>query len=299
MKKHAYLIMAYNNFDFLKRLINLLDDERNDIYVHIDKKSLNFNESEFKNATKYSKLTFIGRKQVLWADYSEFDVELDLMQAAREGQKKGGGYHYYHLLSGMDLPLKTQDEIHNFFDSKDEEFIGIVPKEFWYSVRRVKFYHPFTSLKSFRKHKTLKICDRLLEYLQRLVRINRIRDLDIKIIDGWQWVSITDNFVKYLLENRSFIEKTFSKTIACTELVMQTMAYNSEFRKKIYCMDDLKEGSQRYIDWGRGKPYVFRESDFEDLINSPYMFARKIDVNTDNRIAEKIISFLNKKAKNE
>ena len=36
-KKHAYLIMAHNNFYILEKLLHLLDDPRNDIYVHIDK----------------------------------------------------------------------------------------------------------------------------------------------------------------------------------------------------------------------------------------------------------------------
>ena len=40
--KHAYLIMCHNNFEQLKLLLKLLDDERNDIYVHIDKKAKSF-----------------------------------------------------------------------------------------------------------------------------------------------------------------------------------------------------------------------------------------------------------------
>lgn len=35
---HAYLIIAHNEFEVLTKLIGLLDDNRNDIYVHIDKK---------------------------------------------------------------------------------------------------------------------------------------------------------------------------------------------------------------------------------------------------------------------
>ncbi len=38
MNKHAYMIMAHHRPDLLQLLINSLDDERNDIIVHIDKK---------------------------------------------------------------------------------------------------------------------------------------------------------------------------------------------------------------------------------------------------------------------
>lgn len=37
VKKHAYLVMARSNWNQLATLLNLLDDPRNDIYLHIDK----------------------------------------------------------------------------------------------------------------------------------------------------------------------------------------------------------------------------------------------------------------------
>ena len=39
MKKHAMLIMAHNQFEILEKLLIMLDHERNDIYIHIDRKS--------------------------------------------------------------------------------------------------------------------------------------------------------------------------------------------------------------------------------------------------------------------
>ncbi len=41
MNKHAYCIMAHGNWEQLQMLINALDDVRNDIFLHIDKKALN------------------------------------------------------------------------------------------------------------------------------------------------------------------------------------------------------------------------------------------------------------------
>ena len=49
MGKHAYLIMAHNEFYILEKLLKLIDDERNDIYLHIDKKAKNFNFDKIKN----------------------------------------------------------------------------------------------------------------------------------------------------------------------------------------------------------------------------------------------------------
>lgn len=44
-QKHAYLVMAYDNFKQLEKLIKTLDDERNEIFVHIDKKTKVFTET--------------------------------------------------------------------------------------------------------------------------------------------------------------------------------------------------------------------------------------------------------------
>lgn len=286
MDRHAYLIMAYNNWDLLKKLLILLDDERNDIFVHIDEKSADFNIEYFNNAVKKSEIFFIPRLKVYWADFSQTGVELSLLSFATEHSK----YKYYHLLSGSDLPIKTQDEIHKFFEDKDNEFIGICPNEVYYSVRRVKYYHPFTHNRFYRKNKLLKIADRGFEYLQRLFCVDRLKNKQIKIIDGWQWFSITDDFARYIINQKDYIKDTFSKSIASDELVMQTMIYNNEeFYKRIYNDKDLVKGSLRYIDWKRGKPYTFRKEDFEEIINQQEaVFARKFDPNVDSEIIDKI-----------
>ena len=52
--KHAYLIMAHNEFDILEKQLRLLDDYRNDIYIHIDKKVKQFNFNYYKNIVKNS-----------------------------------------------------------------------------------------------------------------------------------------------------------------------------------------------------------------------------------------------------
>ena len=113
--------MAHNQFEQLKKLILLLDDPRNDIYVHVDAKSRDFDQEKFLNLTKNAGLSFIKRKKVTWGAYSQIRCELDLLEYAT---KK---YHdYYHLLSGADLPIKNQDQIHTFFKTNQgTEFLSM------------------------------------------------------------------------------------------------------------------------------------------------------------------------------
>ena len=296
MNKHAYLIMAHNNWKILKLLLCLLDYENHDIFLHIDKKSKDeIPESLFK-VVKKSKLIVIDSIDIYWADYSIVECELRLLETAR----KTGQYSYFHLLSGVDLPIKSAREIYSFFEKSGQNFIGIVPNEVYYSVRRVKFYHPFTHMRSYRNCKLLKGLDRLLEYAQKFISINRLRNINWKIIDGWQWFSITNELCDYLLDNKEKIESVFKYTISCDELVLQTLIHNSKYYNTLYDVSDLKNGSMRYIDWERGKPYTWgcEENDFDKLMNSPYMFARKFD-ETHMEIVEKIYKEISRRNNDE
>ncbi len=66
MKRHAYLIMAHNEFHMLKKLINELDDERNDIYIHIDRKTKRVDKGEITSWAKKSGIFFIHRINIYW-----------------------------------------------------------------------------------------------------------------------------------------------------------------------------------------------------------------------------------------
>ena len=50
--------MAHNNFDLLSLLLQLIDDARNDIYIHIDKKVKDFDVKKYENMCTYSKVYF-------------------------------------------------------------------------------------------------------------------------------------------------------------------------------------------------------------------------------------------------
>ena len=46
MKKHAYLLIAHKDDYTFRRLVELLDDERNDIFVHMDAKNSSYDEND-------------------------------------------------------------------------------------------------------------------------------------------------------------------------------------------------------------------------------------------------------------
>lgn len=296
MHRHAYLIMAYNNPDQLLKLIGLLDDCRNDIYVHIDAEA-DFPMDRLKGAAHKAGLVVTERVPVRWADYSQMKAEFVLLETARNS---GTRYSYYHLLSGMDLPIKTQDEIHRFFDGQTDEFIGIVSRESQYNRNHVRYLYPLLRTKLYRKYKLVRCFNVAFVLLQKLLGVDVQKKRNTEgwaFYDGWTWFSITEDFVEYVLSKKDLVDTVFCNSKASDEKVLQTLAYNSDFRDRLHDMKNLKKGSMRYIDWKRGTPYVFRSSDFDELMASPCMFARKFDERVDSDIIDKIYAHLLREGK--
>lgn len=284
--KHAYCIIAHSDLYCLQKLISCLDDPRNDIFIHFDKKSDLFSSAI---ETKYSNVHILPKeksKDIRWGAYSLVEAELEILQMA----KSGGNYTYYHLLSGQDLPIKSQDYIHHFFDTlpKGTNLIGF--KDYTNNdrrnlLKRVVPIHLFrNNLRN--RNKLIRIGCRSIEeissHIQRLLGMKISYDVEYR--KGCNWVSITDELTAHLLNKKDYVKSIFEKSILCDELFVQTLAWNSSFRSTIYNYDDEYTGCMREIDWNRGNPYVWKEGDFEYLIKSVKLFARKFSSESDKDI---------------
>ncbi len=287
MGRHAYLIMAHNNFDYLKKLIKSLDDTRNDIFIHIDKKA-NFTDFDLlKKAMKFSSVYYIKQRNVKWAAFSGIICEMDLLKEATDR----GVYDYYHLLSGSDLVIKTQNEIHQFFDhNKGIEFVAFDERQIASQyLDRIKYYYFFQDVYG-RNRKNillvgLYVIDKALLSIQKLLKINRLKEVNIEFQKGTNWFSITHDFAKYVLQQEKWIYKTFQYSLSGDEIFLQTILINSSFRENLRLPKHLEENiNMRLIDWSRGKPYTWRKEDYDILTSSNMFYARKIDPSVDDDI---------------
>ena len=275
MKKHAYVITSYGNLKTLQCLIDQIDNVRNDIYIHFDKK-MNLDTSSIHS--NISKLTIIPSTKVYWGDYSMINAVIRLFEAAVNTDD----YSYIHLLSGQDLCIKSQDEIHEFFsDDNDKLYFHINTGTYIHIQERCKYYYPFINTKHFKNSKILKVLSLMLGKSQKLIGINRLRHSPLyPIYNGWDWYSITGEFAKYVVSQESLIKKTFNHTLSNDECFVHTLAMHSKYRDKVYGYnrkDDAMNASKRLQDWERGKPYTFTIEDYQMIIDSPYYFARKFD----------------------
>ena len=286
MKKHAYLIMAHTQPELLKKLLQMLDNERNDIYLHIDCKAKDYPLDEVAAVLKKSKCIFTERTDVKWGSYSQINCEMILLKEAVKTE-----HAYYHLLSGMDLPIKSQNEIFAFFEKYDGlEFVDedeAVISEV--SLSRVKYAHKF-----YGKAGSVKdILGALSTKGQKLLGVDKTKKYgDIIFQKGRNWFSITHELAKLVVEKEAWIQEVFGQSVCGDELFLQTVARNSDYAEKICNPNTMPEvPDTRYIDWKRGRnnnPYVFREDDFEELKNALGLFARKFDLNVDKKIVEKL-----------
>ncbi len=289
--RHAYLIMAYNNFEQLGTLLRLLDDERNDLYVHIDAKTPRETIPDLHRHIRRSTLTIVEPIAVSWGGYSQVECEMRLMWTALNSGRR---YGYLHLLSGADLPIKTNDDICGFLEAyQGHEFIAFAYRHsndgsMDAIKERLAIYHPWQE----RTGRKDDLPARLLNKAQRLLRVDRLRKSGLNEIGkGSQWFSITEGFARYLIERASFVEQTFNSSYCSDELFIQTMVLNSPFVDNIYQPNgDGHRGNLRLIDWERGAPYVFHAQDYDELMNAPAdrLFARKFDEGVDAAIVARI-----------
>lgn len=278
--KHAYLIIAHNEFEVLELLTKALDDSRNDIYVHIDAKA----KIQPKLHTKQSQLYLLEEKiDVRWGDYSQIEVEILLFEYAYKKQAENSTiYSYFHLISGVDFPLKSQDYIHQFFDANQgKEFIGFFQADVDKELRRkVGVYHLFP--KKFSKERQLTISN-ILRHLcircQLLLGIHR--NCDLELTRGTNWVSITNDFVEFLLSKKKEIHKRFHHTFCADEVYKHTLCMNSHFKDDIYNLQNEALGCMRETNWviTEDNSFLppFTMADYKRLKESPMLFARKFD----------------------
>lgn len=283
--KQAILIIAHNNFWTLEQILKTLDSKYFDFYVHIDKKSKLNLTTNLQAVCKQSHVEIYQEIDVRWADYSQVECELFLLKKALVNK-----YNYYHLISGNDFPIKSPQKIFEFFDQNSgKEFIHFEGKE----LRRdkidwIKYYHFLGRIS--RNSKIIKIIDKISIVFQKLVGINRLRNVKYKFVTGANWFSITNEFAEYVINNEMLLRRNLQYTRSADEFFLQTLIYNSKFINNLYDLSfsNNYDSCMRFVDWKRGNPYTFKIEDYEALASSNCMFARKFDEQKDKEIIEKI-----------
>ena len=285
--RHAWLILTHGNFAILEKQLRFLDSENADFFIHVDAKA-DFDEERFSAVTERSRVTFVPRRRISWGHFAIAEAELELLRAAAPGR-----YDYYHLLSGVDVPVKPRVYIEEYFTrAPGTNYVNFLAPEISRAdLYRVMFYYPMQRY-NIRKPAVRRALRNFSAAVQLGFGVDRTRRLPdgFAFQKGAQWFSITHALAAYLLEKEDEIRGIFSDTYCPDEMFVQTEIINSPFRDTLpenaFCNDYAS--CLRYVDWERGNPYTFTDADLAELLSTPEtaLFARKFDYRSNPAVVD-------------
>ncbi len=277
--RHAIMILAHGNMEVVEKTLSIMDDYRFDFYIHVDKKSKG-DFSYLVKLCKHSTVSLTERLPIYWGDSNMLLAHLNLMKAA-----SAKNYDYYHMISGSDLPLVTPDEFCEYFEqAKGKEFIHQWGKDEADDKRiqwRCHYRYPFLRYLNRARSPLVVKLEKLL--FMRILRIPRknVFPASFRLYVSEDWYSFTGKFVEYILKNTELLYKNFLGGIHVAEVAFISLLLNNpEFAPS------HSDEYTRYIDWVRGNPYIWKKSDYNELIHAPGVFARKFSPETDRMIIQ-------------
>lgn len=262
--KHAFLIIAHNNFGILQRLISMLDSDNNYFFVHIDKKQKVLPDIYTQRSKVYM---CNNRIDVRWGNVSQIQCELNLLDFAFQHDSS---FNYYHIVSGTTLPLVSIDDFDNYFIHKPSAVFQHMDTSEYEKDIKIRRWNLCT--KTF-KHQYYyieflsQLVWRIANILQRLSRIGRFKSENF--IKASNWCSLSNNAVSILLSKKEDILNKYKWTFcgdeffAPTELSKSLISQNISFREdyiyqkfvnanpKYLSEEEYEAGKKAGFIWGR------------------------------------------------
>lgn len=257
--KIAYLILAHNNPCHLKKLIKALVTENSSVFVHIDRKA---EEPELLSVEARNVHYTKKRHRVFWGDFSQVDAILQLLYDALSFPID---FDRFVLLSGVDYPLATAEEIEFFFSkNQNQEYINLV------KMPSNELNKPISRLTTFKPKATASPLISLFNSLIfPLIRRTIRRDfrkyfVDLTPYGGSTWWALSRDAAEYVVafsnENKRLVE--FLRNSVCPdEMFFQTIIGNSHFANNV-------SANITYADWsdGRSNPAILKAHTIKSLI---------------------------------
>ncbi|MDR0541893.1 MAG: beta-1,6-N-acetylglucosaminyltransferase [Dysgonamonadaceae bacterium] len=264
--KIAFLILAHNNYEHLKRFLTALNDDSVHFFIHIDAKS-----PAPENLPFSEKTVFVPRETIYWGGFSMVKATLNLLEAAFSQ-----GFDYYILASGQDYPVKPHAFLQKCLNEGGEYMdVCISEEEIRVKTKKVlRYYWEKCDRRNKTSLQTLAVMG--FEKSLRLLGVKKDLSQVPPIHHGAQWWALSHSCISYILnylkENPQYL--SFFKTALCPdESFFQTIVVHSPFKEQ------LKEGLT-YADWSRGKtgPAMISLRHLQLLEKEEHRFlARKFD----------------------
>ena len=268
--RHAWLIIAHNEFGILQKLVSMLDDARSDFYIHIDRKVARMPELYIGQG----RLFYPGRRiDVSWGSVSQIETELLLLETAL----RNGPYAHYHILSGTHLPLKPFGELMQFYDSHaGQEMMRFWKRDDGDADFKLRRYHlPMRHFKTpghaFQRALET-FCWKACLKVQKVCGIRHLRQMDFRKTDNW--MSLSEKGCRYLVEHRAEILRKYRWSFCGDEYfaASELLACGDAF-------DILDEQRLLHVEFLGDTPRTFPLEAYTGLQQTGCLWARKFTMN--------------------
>ena len=289
--KLAILILCHKNAKQINLFIDVLKCDDINFFIHVDKKSNISNEIKEVEGVHFVPDDL--RIDVRWGEYSQIQATMNLIKYAN----KYDIYDFFWLCSGQDFPIKPKEYILKYLEREKEcnyiQFWSSLnymdKKENCYDKRNTLYYPKWIQRSSL----AIRILKRLYVEItggygktySKFYRKDKISE--IKSYFGSQWFCINRKLVNWILEflnENNWYEEGFKHCSCPDESFFQTLFMLSDYKNS-------RQDFLHYIDWSEGKrsPKNLTCDDFEKIINSKFLMARKIDLDSDRELIVKLI----------
>lgn len=275
--KQAFIILSHKNPQQLRRLLDRLRHPAIDFYIHLDAKC---DINEWQIAMNIPQVFFIEKRvDVTWAGYGTIQATLNGIASIVDS---GHQYDFVHLISAQDYPLVNVNQLHDFFAAAPgRQFLNILPEAALQRVMsKITSFH-FEDLRFPGKYRIAQLLNKLLS--------PRRHPLNLEVYGGSLWWSLTQECAAWCLtyvNAHPELKRFYKRTWGGDEFIFQTIIMNGPFKNSV------ENNYLRYIDWSEGKahPKTFVLSDFDNIIQSGQLLARKFDLEKTPDLLNKIDS---------
>ena len=289
--KIAYLVIAYMDPEQLKRLAVRLC-RTSDVFVHINASvDLVPFQQALSGVHGSGKVIFSkDRYRIVWGGYSILKAAFSMMEQAFRQDT----YDRFVLLTGLDYPIRSDEEIEAFFfDNAHKEYIcaDIVRGEQYDHL----YYH------ASRDHRILHKCFQVYEKILRKSGKKGKRDYVVYngkeyhlygIAPKWALSGECASYLLHFYKNNRGFNRYFQLMHAPDDFYVATVLFNSKFRNSIESRENIFKIVWLPDDKGAK---ILDQEDYQELLSDNSLYAKKFQ----SGYSEELIEMLDEQSTEE
>jgi hypothetical protein len=277
-------MLVYRNPEQVSRLIERIYSPSDYFYVHVDRRNegalLKYGRRPWEQwrtlLPKYPNVFLDSKYKTPRCSFKMVEAILDVMNCCR-----GSDYDYFVNLTGQCYPIKPMSEIRDELERRSTaymEYFKLPSSDHWKNekggLRRIRYYYIASGDNR--------------SWIQ-IPRLNWELPCGLQPYGGGYMYILPRRFIEHILDyvsNHPEIMSYYKYSWMSGEMFFQTIIMNSTLRS------DVIDDNRWYVRWGptpgHGHPLTLGKNDFNEVIRSDKLFARKFDITVDSDVLDLI-----------